>query len=395
MSIRKWLALLAVVMLWPAVVLAGDPGVTDTEVVVGVSTPLTGPAALWGTTAQGMKAWFDYVNDQGGVNGRKVKVIIKDDAYNPTKSMANLQEMKDQVFAVCGLLGSAPCGASKDWFPENKIPLVTAYANVRIYSDQSKEKQKYYFIAYPDYEDENHYLASWALKNLKVEKVAVFYQNDDYGHQAISGIKKALAESGGKAKLVAEVPYEITERALGTHALKLKESGADTVILVPTPTHAALMTKEMAKLAYKPQVLTNFTMGDPIMYKIAGETWEGTYISLAGNMSQPGFSPEADKVVAILKKYDPSLEGKEYLAVFGAVSAMHFVEGMKKAGKDLTRESLMKGLEQIKGWKPEGMGAPVTYAPDRHHGINASQMGQAKGGKAQPIADFTEYKPRF
>jgi branched-chain amino acid transport system substrate-binding protein len=386
-----WLAA-AFFLLIPAAALAADPGVTDTEVTIGVSTPLSGPAALWGTTAMGMKAWADYLNDKGGIHGRKINVIIKDDGYNPTRSMANLQEMKDKVFAICGLLGSAPCGASKDWFPENKIPLITAYANVRIYANQPKEKQKYYFIAYPDYEDENHYLASWAIENLGTKTIAVFYQNDDYGHQALAGVKSAL---GDKAKIVAEVPYEITERALGTHALKLKESGADTVILVPTPTHAALMTKEMAKIAYKPKVLTNFTMGDPIMFKIAGPTWEGTYISLAGNMSQPGFAPEANKVVETLLKYNPDLKGKEYLAVFGAVSMMHLAQGLENAGKDLTREKLIKGMEMIKDWQPEGMGAPVTYGPDRHHGINASQMGVAKDGRSEPIAAFTVYEPRF
>ena len=396
MKFWKWTLTVAfLAILAPAGALAADPGVSETEVTIGVSTPLSGPAALWGVTALGMKAWADHLNEQGGIHGRKINVIIKDDGYNPTRSMANLQEMKGQVFAICGLLGSAPCNASKDFFPDNKIPLITAYANVRIYANQPKEKQKWYFIAYPDYEDENHYLALYALKNLNAKKFAVFYQNDDYGHQALAGIKRALEENPGQAEIVAEVPYEITDRALGTHALKLKESGADTLILVPTPTHAALITKEIAKIAYKPTVLTNFTMGDPIMYKIAGESWEGTYISLAGNMSQPGFAPEADRVVEILLKKNKDLKGKEYLAVFGAVSMMHLAKALEIAGPDLTRESLIAAMEQIVDWKPEGMGAPVTYGPDRHHGINASQMGQAKSGRAEPIADFTVYPPRF
>jgi branched-chain amino acid transport system ATP-binding protein len=159
------------------------------------------------------------------------------------------------------------------------------------------------------------------------------------------------------------VPYEITERALGTHALKLKESGADTLILVPTPSHGALITKEIAKIAYRPQVLTNFTMGDPIMFTIAGETWDGTYISLAGNMSVPGASPEAAKVVEILLKYNPDLKGKEYLSVFGAVSMMHLAKGLEIAGRELTREGLIRAMEQIQDWKPEGMGSRSTMVP--------------------------------
>jgi branched-chain amino acid transport system substrate-binding protein len=375
---------------------SAEVGVTDNEIVIGCSTPLTGPAALWGVTGYGMQAWAEHINAGGGIHGRKIKLILMDDGYHPAKAMANLQEMRDKVFAVAGLLGSAPCSATKDFFPENKIPLITAYANVRIYADQPKEKHKWYFIAYPDYEDENHYLANYAIRELKAKKIAVFYQNDDYGHGALKGIRAAIADNPAtKVELVATVPYEITERALGTHALKLKESGADTLILVPSPSHAALITKEIAKIAYRPQVLTNFTMGDPIMFSIAGETWEGTYISLPGNMSVPGFSPEADKVVEVLLKYKPELKGKEYLSLFGAVSMMHLVKGLEIAGRDLTREKLIQAMEQIKDWKPEGMGSPVNYGPNQRHGNNSSQMGQAKGGTVPPIADYTVYPPRF
>jgi branched-chain amino acid transport system substrate-binding protein len=395
MVYRIFLIVSALMILFAAGVSA-EVGVTDTEIVIGCSTPLTGPAALWGVTGHGMQAWADHINANGGIHGRKIKLLLKDDGYHPARAMANLQEMRDQVFAVAGLLGSAACSASKDFFPENKIPLITAYANVRIYANQPKEKHKWYFIAYPDYEDENHYLANYAINELKAKKIAVFYQNDDYGHGAMAGIKTAIAENPqAKVELVAAVPYEITERALGTHALKLKESGADTLILVPTPSHGALITKEIAKIAYRPRVLTNFTMGDPIMFTIAGETWDGTYISLAGNMSVPGASPEAAKVVEILLKYNPDLKGKEYLSVFGAVSMMHLAKGLEIAGRDLTREGLIRAMEQIQDWKPEGMGSPVNYGPDRRHGNNASQMGRAKDGKVLPLADFTVYPPRF
>jgi ABC-type branched-subunit amino acid transport system substrate-binding protein len=123
-------------------------GVTDTEVVIGMSTPLSGPAALWGTTALGAKAWADYVNDKGGVYGRKIKVILKDDGYNPARAMANLTEMKGQIFAFCALLGTAVANATKDFFAKQD-PLITAYANVRIWANYPKDKLKYVFISYP------------------------------------------------------------------------------------------------------------------------------------------------------------------------------------------------------------------------------------------------------
>ena len=397
---RKILALTGVLIaiiliIPPAGSAANVRGVTDTEVVVGWTTPLSGPAALWGVTGLGGKAWADHINAQGGVHGRKIKVILKDDGYNPARALANLQEMKNKVFAVCGLLGTAILNVSKDYFSDNNIPLITAYGDVRIWSRQPKAKLKNVFIAYPDYENEAQYLTAYAIKNLNTKTIAVFYQNDDYGKMALEGIKKGIAAGGGKAKLLSAVPYEVTERALATHALKLKESGADTLIIYPTPSHGAIITKEIAKIGYQPKVLTTFTLGDPIMYKIAGPTWEGTYIGLPGNSGQPGSDPDADRVADILKKYNPKIEGKEYLALFGATSMMHLVKGLENAGRNLTPETMIMGMEKIRGWKPENLGARVTYTPDSHHGNNASRMGQAKGGKVVAIEPFTVFQPLF
>jgi ABC-type branched-subunit amino acid transport system substrate-binding protein len=388
--------LLALILTLPSIGSAAEVrGVTDTEVVVGWTTPLSGPAALWGVTGLGGKAWADYINDQGGIHGRKIKVLLKDDGYNPARAMANLREMKSKVFAVCGLLGTAIVNASKDFFGENDIPLITAYGDIRIWTRVSPKSLKYAFVTYPDYEDEGKYMTTWAVKNLDSKKVAAFYQNDDYGKMGLEGVKKGLAATGNRAKLVSAVPYEITERALSTHALKLKESGADTLVMYADPTHAAIMTKTMAKVGYQPMVLASFPLADAIMYKIAGPTWEGTYVGLPGNTGLPGTDPDADRVADILKKYNPKIEGKEFLALFGATSMMHLAEGLKNAGRNLTTETLLNGMEQIKDWKAENLGARVTYGPDRHNGNNASRMAQAKGGKIIGLEPWTVFQPLF
>jgi ABC-type branched-subunit amino acid transport system substrate-binding protein len=388
--------LLALILTFPSIGSAAEVrGVTDTEVVVGWTTPLSGPAALWGVTGLGGKAWADYINDQGGIHGRKIKVLLKDDGYNPARAMANLREMKSKVFAVCGLLGTAIVNASKDFFGENDIPLITAYGDIRIWTRVSPKSLKYAFVTYPDYEDEGKYMTTWAVKNLDSKKVAAFYQNDDYGKMGLEGVKKGLAATGNRAKLVSAVPYEITERALSTHALKLKESGADTLVMYADPTHAAIMTKTMAKVGYQPMVLASFPLADAIMYKIAGPTWEGTYVGLPGNTGLPGTDPDADRVADILKKYNPKIEGKEFLALFGATSMMHLAEGLKNAGRNLTTETLLNGMEQIKDWKAENLGARVTYGPDRHNGNNASRMAQAKGGKIIGLEPWTVFQPLF
>ncbi len=322
-------------------------------------------------------------------------MILKDDGYNPARAMANLREMKSRVFAVCGLLGTAIVNVSKNFFPQNNIPLITAYGDVRIWARQPKSKIKNVFITYPDYEDEAQYMTTWAIKNRGTKKIAVFYQNDDYGKMGLQGVKKGVAATGGRAKLVGTVPYEVTERSLSTHALKLKETGADTLVMYADPTHAAIMTKTMAKVGFQPKVLASFPLADAIMYKIAGPTWEGTYVGLPGNTGLPGSDPEADRIANILIKYNPKIKGKEYLALFGATSMMHLAEGMKNAGRNLTPETLVQGMEKISGWKAGNLGARVTYSPDRHHGNNASRMGQAQGGRIVALEPFTIFQPLF
>jgi ABC-type branched-subunit amino acid transport system substrate-binding protein len=394
---RGWVWLIAVFLLLLPVLARGAAvsGVTDNEVVIGTSTPLSGPAALWGVTGLGMKAWAEYINEQGGIHGRKIKFIMKDDGYNPARAVANLTEMKGQVFAVAGLLGTAILNATKDFFPDNKIPLITAYGDVRIWTKVPKDKLKYIFIAYPDYANEAEFLADYALKSLGTKKLAMFYQNDDYGKMAMLGAYLSLSHQPGKAKMVATVPYEVTERALSTHALKIKESGADTLLIYSTMTHGALILKEMAKIGYRPKSLLSFPVGDPIMYNVAGaDVWEGVYPAAPANSGIPG-DKEADRVIQIIKKYEPKIAGKEYLGLFGAVSMMHVVEGLKNAGRNLTPETMIKGMEMIKNWKPEGIGGPVTYSPDRRHGVNGSKLMKAEKGKHVPITDYVIYKPLF
>jgi ABC-type branched-subunit amino acid transport system substrate-binding protein len=388
--------LLSLTIIFPATGSAADVrGVTDSEIVIGWTTPLSGPAALWGVSGLGGKAWADHINDQGGIHGRKIKVLLRDDGYNPARAMANLQQMKGKVFAIAGLLGTAICNAAKDFPAENNIPLITAYGDIRIFARQGKAKTKNVFVAYPDYEDEGQYLTSWIIKNRHTKKIVVFYQNDDYGKMGLEGVKKGVAATGGKAQLVGAVPYNVTERALSTHALKLKESGADTMIMYADPAHAAIITKTNAKVGYQPMVVATFTLADAIMYKIAGPTWEGTYVGLPGNTGLPGTDPDADRVADILKKYNPKIEGKEFLALFGATSMMHLAEGLKNAGPNLTPESLVAGMEQIRDWKAANLGARVTYTPDRHHGNNASRMAQAKDGKIIGLTPWTVFQPRF
>ncbi len=346
------------------------PGVTDSEVVIGLTMPLSGPAAAWSNTGVAMEAWARYVNDQGGIHGRKLKVIMKDDGYNPGRAVANLKEMKDSVFMNVGLLGSAVLQAAKDDVAEYKLPTINPYGNPAIWARQPREKLRYVFVAYTDYLDEGDFLANHAVK-LGAKKIAIFHQNDEYGKGGLEGVNRGLKGLGGKATLAAAVSYELSDREMGTHALKLKDSGADAVIFYSTITHGANVIKEMAKAGYRPRLVASFPLGDHvIMYRLLGELWEGAHYNLLNGAATVN-DAAAKPIIEILTKYEPKLVGREATALAGAGPMIYAVEGLRKAGRNLTRETYVEAMESIKNFTTMGLTPGITFGPNRRHGLNA------------------------
>ncbi len=367
------------------------PGVTDTEVTIGITTPLSGPAAAWSATALGSEAWAKHVNEQGGVHGRKIKVVMKDDGYNPGRALANVNEMRDSVFALVGLLGSAVLNATKDTIAEAKLPNIWPYGNPEIYAKQPKEKNRTVFMVYPDYGDEGEFMVQQAAKLTGAKKVAIFYQNDDYGKGGLDGVRRGVAKLAGSVALAGEVSYEVADRELSTHALKIKESGADAVVLYATPTHGVGIVKEMAKVGYRPKIFASFPLGDRhTMFRLLGDLWEGAYYNVTGAV--PG-EPDADRIIDILLKQEPKLKGRESYAVLGATAMMAAVEGMKRAGKDLTRDRFIDAMDSIKDWTPEKLTAPITWAPNRHHGANPIRMQRAGKAADTSFTVISDYQP--
>jgi ABC-type branched-subunit amino acid transport system substrate-binding protein len=366
----------------------GVPGVSEKEVVLGMSAPLSGPAAAWGSVHLGAQAWATHVNANGGVNGRQIRVVVKDDGYVPGRAVANVTEMKDSVFAIVGLLGTAVLNANKDLVAEAGVPVVGPFGNPRIFARQPKEKVARVFALYPDYESEGNFLGGQIVAQTPARKAAVFYQNDDYGKEGKEGLLRGLGTAGGT--VVAEVPYELQDRELGLQALKLKESGAEVVVLFSTTTHGANLVKEMAKVGYRPAVFASFPLGDyQVMYRLLGELWNGAYVT--GYVPFMG-EPEADRVIDVLLKQDEKLKGRELFALTGAITMMVAVEGLRLAGHELTRESYVRALEGLRDFKPEGLGAGITFGPGRHHGLNTVRLLRTKSA-SEPPEVLTSYQP--
>jgi branched-chain amino acid transport system substrate-binding protein len=370
------------------------PGVSDSEVVLGMTAPLSGPAAAWGTVSRGAQAWAAHVNAGGGVHGRRIRVLVKDDGYLPGRAVANLTEMKDSAFAVVGLTGTAVLNATKDVVAEAGIPVVYPFGNPRVWAGQPRAKIERVFAVSPDYESEGAFLAEQAVTRGGARKVAVFYQNDEYGKGGLAGLRHGLQKVGGS--LVGEVPYELQDREMSIHALKIKDAGSDAVVLFSTTTHGASLVKEMAKVGYRPLVFASFPLGDrQVMFRLLGELWEGAYFDVAASVVG---EPEADRVLQVLLQEDPTLKGREGFALDGAAAVSLAVEGLRRGGRDLTRESFVAGLEGLRDWSPEGLGAPISFGPGRRHGRNGVRLlraGPSAEASFTVVTPYQDFAPLF
>ncbi len=392
---RMWttFVLIAVVvtLLAPAGI-SQERGVTATEIVLGTTMPTSGPAAFWGVPiSAAMDAWFKHLNDQGGINGRKLRLVVKDDAYLPPRAVANTRELveRDSVFALVSSLGTANVFAVRDYVVETQTIWITPLAGIDIWA--GFKNKKYVFATYTSYIEEGIMLTTYAAQNLKAKSVAVFYQNDLYGQQGLLGVKRGVAKLQGM-KLVAQVSYEVTDAEVTAQAQKMKESGADTVILYATPRHGALIVREMAKLGFRPTLLSGSPLADPAMFALAGEAWNNVY--LAAYFPLPGLDPKVDAVLATLSRINPALARSPFNSVAGVGFIEGFLEGLRRTGPNVTKDRVVQAMESIKNWDGEVMRA-VTFGPDRHQGTNRLFMIKAESGKYVKLTDWYSYPTKF
>lgn len=231
------------------------------------------PGGTVGVGGQGSDLIFKMVNDEGGIHGRKIKYFIRDDQYNPAQTKAVVKELveREGVFAFVGGVSGA-CGmAVKDYLVQNKVIWVGPSTAI---SEYVFPVNPYLFAVYPLYEDEGSILTKYIVENLKAKKIAMFYQNDIYGKSGLEGVNSRL--DSFKMKLVEEITVEPGEKDLSSQMLRLKNSGADVVIMWVNPTSAAIALKTCQTIGYKPQWVSSNTLSDyPLMNKITGGLWEG------------------------------------------------------------------------------------------------------------------------
>ena len=362
-------------------------GVTATTIKIGQWGPQTGPAALWGAVARGTGIYFKMLNDEGGINGRKIEYFLRDDGYQPNRTKGIVKDLLDneKIFAFASGVGTSPGMAVMDTLVKNDVPWVGMATGSTHWAFPPK---KVVFAVYPNYPDEAQILTRYALDTLKKKKIGFIYQNDDYGKGGLEGAQREM--KARKLKLTAEVPTEITDTDLQSHVLQLKKAGCDAVILWLLPKQAVITVGTAAKLGYKPQWMASSTLSDaPLMFKISKGLWKGV---IFGNFAElpDSDNPLMAKYRAAVKKYAPKERWGVFLyAGFGFVEPM--VEGLKRAGKDLTVESFVKAMESLKDFK--GIFGKVSYGPGQRQGITEVFLAKCEDkGKAVRLSDWMDVK---
>jgi len=358
----------------------GDtPGVTDSEVVVGTHMPLTGPAAAgYSKIAPATKAYFDYVNANGGVHGRKITYKIMDDGYNPSNTQQVVRQLvlQDKVFAILNGLGTPTHTGVLDFLKTNRVPDLFVASGSRSWNQPDKYPGTFGFN--PDYTVEGKILATHVKESYAGKKVCFLGQDDDFGRDSLAGIEKVLGPVAAKEKYVTSNPN------VGPQVGALKAAGCQVVILATVPGFTALTIGTAAKIAFKPQFVVSNVGADPTtLTKLLGGAapllLEGVvsanYLPLATDDS----SPWMQLYTKVNSQYNGNAEMDNNI-VYGMSVAYLFVQVLQAAGKDLTRDGLIAAVEKG-GYTGPGM-TPLRYSAQDHSGYGGHQLTRLVKGKA-------------
>ena len=361
-----------------------DPGATDREIKVGHLNPYSGPASAYGAIGKAIGAYFDKVNAEGGINGRMVKFISLDDGYNPAKTVEMTRKLveEDEVLLVFQPLGTPSNSAIHKYMNTKKVPQLFVSTGATKWGDP---KNFPYTMGWqPSYQSEAKNFATHILETKPGAKIAVLYQNDDYGKDYLKGFEDALGDKA-KTMIVSKVTYEVTDPTVDSQIVSLKASGADTFFNVTTPKFAAQAIKKAAEIGWKPTHYLNSVSASvaAVLVPAGVENAVGIYTAnYIKDPTDPQFQKgkEWDDWLAWMKKYHPSGNLADNFNVYGYTVAQAMVQVLRQAGDNLTRDNVMKQAASLDMTLPMLLpGVNVKTGPDDFYPIEREQLGRFDG----------------
>jgi len=370
-----------------------DTGATDTEIKIGNIMPYSGPASAYGVIGKTEAAYFKKINDAGGINGRKINFISYDDAYSPPKAVEQARKLveSDEVLLVFNSLGTPSNSAIQKYMNAKKVPQLFVATGATKWNDP---KDFPWTMGWqPNYQSETQIYAKYLLKNKPDAKIAVLYQNDDYGKDYLKGLKDGL---GAKAAsmIVAEESFETSEPTIDSHIVKLKSTNADVFIDIATPKFAAQAIKKVAEIGWKPlHFLNNVSASVGSVIKPAGFENSQDIISAAylkdASDKQWDNDPGMKEYYAFMTKDFPEGDKLDGGTVVGYGVAQTLVQVLKQCGDNLTRENIMKQAASLKDFRTEVLlpGIKINTGANDFAPISQLQLMKFKGEKWDLFGD--------
>jgi ABC-type branched-subunit amino acid transport system substrate-binding protein len=362
-----------------------DTGASDTEIKIGNIMPYSGPASAYGAIGKTEAAYFKMINEQGGINGRKINFISYDDAYSPPKTVEQARKLveSDEVLFIFNSLGTPPNSAIHKYMNAKKVPQLFVATGATKWNDP---KDFPWTMGWqPSYQSETRIYAKYILQHMPKAKIAVLYQNDDYGKDYLKGLLDGL---GAKAKtmIIAQDSYELSEPTIDSHIVKLKASGADVFMNITTPKFAAQAIKKMAEIGWKPtHFLNNVSASIGSVIKPAG--YENSQDIISATYLMDAADPQW-KDNAGMKSFDDFLakqfpEGNRLDGgvMVGYNVAQTMVQVLKQCGDNLTRANVMKQAASLKGYSSTNLlpGIKINTSATDFAPIEQLQLMRFKG----------------
>ncbi len=361
-----------------------EAGITNDKILLGSFLPLQSGLAAGATQMkEGCDAYFRSVNDAGGVNGRKIEWIVENDSYNPQQTAAVVKKLvdRDEVFALVSTLGTVTNLAVLPFLAQRGVPIVNPAGGHKLLNEPT---DKNVFGILPLSSEIGASMADFAINKLGAKRVAIFFQNDQFGKDQRDGAVEALKKLN--ITPTGESSYVPSDVDVSAQAAAIKQSNPDVVIMGVIPKHGALFAKEAQRLGWKPKMVAHNTMADPVVLDLVGpEPLEGMYVNLMTAVSSMD-KPAVKKANEILAKYYPSTK-PGYYPYLGMAGGIIIVEAMKRAGKDLTRAKLITSLEGL-GLFETGVLPPLDWSASYHGGPKTFGYAQWKGGKLDVIQSW-------